>query len=95
MNNLYKYYPALAKLYKEYAEKATALYDEFAEKIDAIIPPDDTAYVSNMFVKSDFIQVYPDKASSNAEYRFESDDSDFYELCVDGVKISECVRKKG
>ena len=96
MNNLYKYYPELAKLYKEYKCKADALYDEFQAKVDDIISEtDDKIYVSNMFNHSDYIQVYPDKPSDGAIYSFSNDSSEYYVAMYDGVEISECVRKEG
>lgn len=79
----------LVKLYKEYKDRAKALYDEFEIRAKAI----SDISVHNPFTMSDSIQIYPDAPSEGAEYYFETEDSIFYTLEVDGVRVVEAVDK--
>ena len=100
MNNLERFYPQLAELYKKYADRAQALYAEFEQDIISIVGTDSSYTkkqshpVSNIFCTSGSIQVYPDVPSKDAEFYFEVDDAIFYTTCVDGVNITECVYKR-
>lgn len=78
----------LAELYKEFHDKAQALYDEFEVRAKEL-----NIKVHNPFTFNDSIQIYPDAPTEGAEYYFETDDTIFYTLYVDGVRIVEAVDK--
>lgn len=80
----------LAELYKEFHDKAQALYDEFEARAKEVSP---NVQVHNPFTVNDSIQIYPDAPTEGAEYYFETDDTIFYTLNVDGVRIVEAVDK--
>ena len=103
MKDLKKYYPEMAKVYKKYNEMVDDLRKAFAEEIREIIgepidiPPLRNLteeFIGNPIEMSGYIFLYADEPSAGAEKQFDTDTFENYEVVVDGVRVSECVRGK-
>lgn len=82
-------YTKAVEIYKDIQARMRPLVEEYRQRMGEAYPSMEYSdpYGDTM------LMFFPDVSSKDAHFDFENERSRFYTVVVDGVEISECVRK--